>query len=420
MVNLQPLIKNMPHIIALVVLIFILLFILANFGYIRPCDIPGFSGIYYAIKGYPRVAIVSNWETDLSDDIAGVGDPEALRSVIIERTHFFPDRIYLENLMTGGVLDQYQLVIVERAKKIDTATLQAFKDYVQKGGKLVWIGDAGTGLGDNDYICQQVTFAYLPAAEVAVNETDTITTCAEDWLYITPNDPETIESGICGKDFAEIVMKFVEINQTTYEDAFDSGLFPCPDVDEAFQVRGAERIEACLNRIPSDEAVTRASVEEFCAYSSDYRVGVNYWNRGATETETGRLIPKFNFGSVVIGLDFVAQTPGIETNIFFQPVDANHRLIRGYGTRTNVTEWFGTAPLSIVDTTGYEMRTSSILNVKYGTQVFPGIVVSSPVGPLLTKTGLIIYYAFPPEIGVESGGRGLNLIDNLFDFVICV
>ena len=58
--------------------------------------------------------------------------------------------------------------IVDAAKEMDTSTLKAFRDYVQKGGRLVWISDAGTGLGENDYICEQVEFAYLPAADYTV------------------------------------------------------------------------------------------------------------------------------------------------------------------------------------------------------------------------------------------------------------
>lgn len=417
MVNWQPLIKNIPHIIALVVLIFILLFLLTNFGYIGPCDIPGFKDVYYGIKGFPQLAIVSDdWNLSKPDSEAGMGNPELLRNTIIHRTHMFADKVWLENLKTGGVLDRYQIVIVERAKKIDTATLTAFRDYVQKGGRLVWIGDAGTGLGENDYVCEQVTFAFLPAANVTTGNNQTITQCSSEWVFRTPNVPKEVEGGICGKTVSDIVLAFARENESLYKQATQGDVFLCPDEDittEPYQVKGADRIIDCIKKVKyHGEDLNDENIKKYCSY------GINYWNRGNTITETGKTVEKFNFGSVILGLDYVGQSPGTGLNLFLQPVDPTHSLIKGYSMKTDITEWFGTSQFSIVDTTGYEMRTSSIMNLKYGNDVYPAIVVSSPVGPLLTKRGLIIYYAFPPEIGAESG-RGVNFIDNLIEFSIC-
>lgn len=417
MVNWQPLIKNMPHIIGLVVLIFILLFLLVNFGYIGPCDVPGFKDVYYGIKGYPTIGMVSDdWDMEMLDSVAGMGNPDLLRTTITRRTHMFPTKIWLENLKTGGILDKYQIVIVERAKNIDTATLSAFRDYVQKGGRLVWIGDAGTGLGENDYVCEEITFAFLPAAEVSVGDNQTITQCSSEWVFRTPNVPEEVEGGLCGKTVSDIVLAFVRENESLYNQVTQGDVFLCPDEDittEPYQVRGGERILWCLERIRAlGLEVDEESISEHCAY------GVNYWNRGNTITETGKTVDKFNFGSIVLGLDYISQSPGTGLNLFLQPVDPMHSLIKGFSTRMEITEWFGASAFSITDTTGYEMRTSSIMNLKYGNDVYPAIVVSSPVGPLLTKRGLIVYYAFPPEVGVESG-RGVNLIDNLIQFSIC-
>lgn len=413
------LIKNLPHIIALVVLIFILLFLLANFGYIRACDVPGFKDIYYSVKGYPQTAMISgDWDLRLPDSQAGMGNPELLRNTIIQRTHIFPAKINLEDLKTGGILDRYQLVIVERAKQIDTSTLQSFRDYVQKGGQLVWIGDAGTGLGSNDYVCEQVSFAYLPAANVTGQNNQTTIQCSSQWVTQTPNDPENVEGGLCGKTVADVVLSFVRQNKTIYDQATQGQIFLCPLTDittKPYQIRGADRIQKCISDVTHQGFILdRSNITNICS------TGLDYWDRGNTLTDTGKLVQKFDFGSVILGLDYVGQAPVTgRVNLFLQPVDPTHILIRGYSTRTDILQWFGEAPFSIVDTTGYEFRTSSIMNIKLDNDVYPAIVVSSPVGPLLSKKGLITYYAFPPEVGVESG-RGVNLVDNLIDFSICL
>src|SRR3989338_5740331 len=147
--------KDAPQIIVFLLLLGVLAFVVVNFGYARPCDIPGFEKIYYQVMGYPRIAILHG------DD--GIGNPEALRSVIVERTNQFPELLHTDFLIGSGILDRYSMVIVERAKTIDTAKLAAIRDYVQKGGRLVWVGDSGTALGENDYVCEDVSFEYSPS-----------------------------------------------------------------------------------------------------------------------------------------------------------------------------------------------------------------------------------------------------------------
>jgi hypothetical protein len=101
----------------------------------------------------------------------------------------------------------------------------------------------------------------------------------------------------------------------------------------------------------------------------------------------------------VLGLDYVSSEYADEkstVNLFLQPTDVSHRLVRGYEARP---QWFGTAYFSITDISRYTLRTASVMNLIYRSKVWPAVCVSSPVGPLLTKTGLVIYYAFPPEIG---------------------
>ncbi len=414
--------KNIANLTGLVILVFILLFLLANFGYISPCSIPGFSGVYYGIKGYPRIAIVSG-----SD---GMGDAEKLRNILIQRKNVFPVTLDVEDLKTGGVLDNYQMVIVDHAKTIDTAALYAFRDYVQKGGRLVWIGDAGTGLGENDYYCEKVEFAYLPAT-IYTNDDGSFTQCAPDWIVYSPNVPERLESGLCGKDFADVVVTFVRENKSIYESAFTGTTFPCPDVDNAFQVKGADKILSCLSLIgdvssKSDEEI-KQEVNEKCTYSASIAlaqgvvIGNNHWRRGAVETDTGKKLPAFDFGATVIGADYVASA---KAELFLKPVDPDHPLVKGYEVGSDVGKYFGSTNFSIVSTLGYEMRSKAVMNAQIGGKTYPAMIVSSPVGPLLAKTGLVTYYAFPLEDLIYEDENGdykgaVNLVDNLVDYLIC-
>jgi len=398
----------------------------------RPCDLPGFEKVYYGVKGYPHIAIVSG-----SD---GIGNPEELRNVIVERTHVFPMELSVTDLLTGGVLDNYDLVIVEHAKTMDSRALASFKDYVQKGGKLVWIGDAGTKLADSDYLCKKVSFSYLPAyydyvpvsnsqggSKLDENGSPVLQrqlVCGQWTQPYSPDDPTELEAGLCAHDFSGLVMKFIDVNETYYKQATTGQVQLCEDksiTDDPYQVKNAESILKCISVIHENtgKAISEIKADDVNTYCN---YGVNYWNRGASESSTGKVTRPFNFASIVLGADYVGQIKVGETNLFLAPV-LNHPLIEGYESSVNVANWFGVGNFTIVDTTGYEFRTKVIMNLKLGSSFngvsYPAIFVSSPVGPSLTNNGLVVYYAFPLESLVKEG-RGVNLIDNLLEYTLCL
>ena len=425
--------KSLPQLLGLIVLVFALLFVLVNFGYLRPCTVPGFEKAYYGIKGYPRIAIVSG-----SD---GMGNPEALRNEIIDRTHQFPVELSVSDLLTGGILNNYDLVIVDHAKTMDSRALASFRDYVQRGGKLVWIGDAGTKLADTDYLCKKVSFTYLPSyyEEVPVLNGNGVSktnssgapemkkqlVCGNWMPPYTPNDPTELNAGLCAHDFTSLVMKFIRANETYWKQATTGQVTLCNDTsitENPYQVKNAEVFTKCIKVIEektgkSIDKITSKDVMSNCSY------GVNYWDRGASESSTGKIMPPFNFGSVVLGADYVGQLKKDKgVNLFLSPI-INHPLISGYETSASLTKWFGVGNFSVVDTTGYEYRTKVIMNLKLGNafkgKAYPAIFVSNPVGPAVGNNGLVIYYAFPPEDLIQQG-RGLNLIDNLLEYTLCL
>ncbi|MBI4214513.1 hypothetical protein HY546_00815 [archaeon] len=445
--------KNLPHIAAAIVLIFILLFVLVRFGYVRAADIPGFCGVYQAIAGSPRIAIVAG-----SD---GVGDPETLRSLLAERTGKFADLIPLNQLTAGGVLDNYQIVIVDRAKTMDSGMLRVFSNFVSRGGKLVWIGDAGTGLGAKDLMCTNIRFAYRPsvtapdaarcqtvfseAAKISActlgqcdssvfNDTEKeackggVSTQCGDWVVEEPRDPENAP-GLCARTFGNLVSKFVEKRSEIKDRIERAGLGFCASEAEPFQTQGADNIVACeaFTKAALGEGVepTTGDYEAQCYFgnrigSMEYKHAVNYWSRGPSELETGELVPPINFGNEVLGIDHVGSIPNV--GLFVQAIDPAHPLIRGYAGRS----FFGNTPLSIVSAENYRIRTRALMNVEDSVngKIYPAVLVSNPRGPLIGGVGLVVYYAFPPEVSAIPGtntprGAGLNLLDNLIDFTTC-
>ena len=402
--------KNLPNVIALGVLVIILLFVLVNFGYMRPCDISGFENIYYAIKGQPRVAIV----TDTSVGALGVGDPEALRSLIARETGQFPEQLPAEFITSSNVLDNYQMVIVERSKTMSTQTLRAFQSYVQKGGRLVWIGDAGTLLGPNDFVCQSVTFTYRPAALVP-NESGGLVESCGDWQTVTPDTHSDLGGGLCAKTFGGVVTEYVKQNNTLSQQINGSGKFKlCSSEQKPFDVQGATQLDNCINVLTQKGlAITAANVDKECPV-------YNYWNRGVSRSATGEKIPAIDFSQTTLGFDFVTNVPA--SNLYFQPIDREHILAKGYDF---TIAYVGTGNITLVDTSRFASlpRTSTIMQLRTQDKVnnvntWPAILVSNPTLQV-NQRGLVVYYAFPIDDLAQTNQGGLRFINNLFKFAIC-
>lgn len=144
----------------LIAMIFVLLFLLTFTGVIGCSEIPiageAWCDIYWTIKTYttggPRVLIVYG--------DSGLGNPTGFNNGSLEELLADPNLLsvhadiqHIDNV-SYGVLENYDIVIVDRAKEIETKQLRAFIDYATNptGGVLVWTGDAGTQLGPNDHL----------------------------------------------------------------------------------------------------------------------------------------------------------------------------------------------------------------------------------------------------------------------------
>ena len=132
----------------ILLLLIILLFAMIWTGNLRCRAIPGMCNIYWGtqtlITGRTQPAILIVYDPN---DSKGLGNPYLLENIITDKKHLglHPS---LENInyMSTEKLKGVSLVIVERSRVMSTNKLVMFQDYVAKGGRLIWIGDAGVEL----------------------------------------------------------------------------------------------------------------------------------------------------------------------------------------------------------------------------------------------------------------------------------
>lgn len=143
--------KDIARLAVLILLLVGLLLVVTWAGIVKCSAIPGWCGVYESVFGKPKVVIV--FGTD------GLGDPTLLRQSLADPklgVGVRPELVSID-FVSFGNLEKYDIVIVEHAATMTTAQMKAFIDYVvQKGGRLIWVADAGTKLGAKDkYLLKQ-------------------------------------------------------------------------------------------------------------------------------------------------------------------------------------------------------------------------------------------------------------------------
>jgi hypothetical protein len=108
--------------------------------------------MYERVFGVPKVLILHGEDS--------IGDWVTLRDKLSNNLIFYSEDLDVSKFSSGlgPKLDQYGLVIVEDAKRMDKDKLINLDDYVKGGGNLIWVGDAGTyGVVeyDNEVIANQ-------------------------------------------------------------------------------------------------------------------------------------------------------------------------------------------------------------------------------------------------------------------------
>lgn len=137
--------KQIWKIIIVVFMLIILLYLLVWAGTIRCRNVPGMCSLYWGTqtlitgKKQPSILIVYN-----PSDIDGLGNPYLLEKTIKDNK-VIGMNVRLENInyLSEEKLKKEAMVIVTKSRNISTPKLEMFMNYVTRGGRLVWMADAG-------------------------------------------------------------------------------------------------------------------------------------------------------------------------------------------------------------------------------------------------------------------------------------
>ncbi len=278
--------QNLPHILALALLLFGLLLVLTRVGLVG-CSTFGTSycDLYYGIFGKPRILLVYD------PDGPGMGDPQKLAKYLEDVKRLNVREVTVDQL-SAGMLDQYDVVIVERARNIPSEKLKLFYDYVINGmGRLVWIGDSGTVIGNRDTICRTLEYEVKWRTDQGTKESS-----GEKDVCVGVDDL-SLPSNFSAAEFA------MASKSALYQKAWNELAELCKDAfgGELSPVKYPEGY-LCQNTVEGYYSVYFNWVNE-----KDFDELVNPWDRGEfqcigqQETQKG-----MRFGRDILGVTFVS------------------------------------------------------------------------------------------------------------------
>ncbi|MBU1197162.1 GldG family protein [Candidatus Micrarchaeota archaeon] len=129
--------KEIPHVLVLGILLLILLVVVTKFKWVHCSQVPGdWCNVYCGIMGNSRVAIVSGAN--------GTGDPSALFNLTSNLRQHTLLEPYPDSALSASILENYELVVFERMQDITPNQMNAIMQYLDRGGSVIWVADAGT------------------------------------------------------------------------------------------------------------------------------------------------------------------------------------------------------------------------------------------------------------------------------------
>lgn len=139
--------KDLTHLVVLAVLVVVLLVVLTKFQWIHCSAIPGWCNVYCDVitRSHAQVALI------YGPPGSGIGNPvasdlETRGSFENEIRALRPDIALLPisvDDLSAGLLKRYDVVILERARRMSTRQIRVLTDFVERGGTLVFVGDSG-------------------------------------------------------------------------------------------------------------------------------------------------------------------------------------------------------------------------------------------------------------------------------------
>lgn len=152
------------HAVAITLLLVVALTLATKFGLIHCSQVPywcdGYRQIISTFYGrtYPAILI-------LYGD-SGMGDPQLLSRIIEDKCRLYADIDRIDTVSAGN-LENYDVVIVERARVLSPEQMSMLWDFTAKGGKILIVGDVGVE-------------AELPSQFVTVQETNEDTNTVQE------------------------------------------------------------------------------------------------------------------------------------------------------------------------------------------------------------------------------------------------
>ncbi len=131
--------RELPHVIVLALLIIALLFVATKFKWVHCSQVPQWCDVYCTIAGHSQVAVISGGQDD-----PGIGDGLLLRKRITGERLFTNVVPFRASEVSSGLLDDYELVVLTKYKRITLRQAIALRDYLERGGSILWQGDAAS------------------------------------------------------------------------------------------------------------------------------------------------------------------------------------------------------------------------------------------------------------------------------------
>ncbi|MCD6522513.1 MAG: hypothetical protein J7K68_02090 [Candidatus Diapherotrites archaeon] len=280
--------KNLPHLIALAVLLFALIIVATKAGIMRCSDLGNsYCDVYYTIVGKPKVMIIYD-----PDDNGAMGDVRALARIIQDQNGV-PVRLIDIDKVSAGMLKDYDVVVVEHARRIPTEKLLILKEYVFNDmGRLVWVGNSGTIGANKDQLCKTVEYSVKWTQVDGTHiEDKTSRVCVKEGDI--PFDTEESVSQRMAKKKEALVEKAWGQLESICEDAFQGTL------------SNVKKKDGYPCEIPSNAKFSNVYIN--WKNEETFKEVVNPWVRGEYEvlgkekTDEG-----IDFGGTVLGISFIA------------------------------------------------------------------------------------------------------------------
>lgn len=129
-------VKDIAHLVVLLILVLVLLVVVTKFKVVHPSAIPGWQGVYctYIEQKHSVVGFVYGED--------GAGDPEKLVEDLSKSRPSLRTELVQMRDVSPGLLSRYEVIVLEKSKSVPFRALSSLEGYLDAGGSLVWTSDS--------------------------------------------------------------------------------------------------------------------------------------------------------------------------------------------------------------------------------------------------------------------------------------